>query len=847
MVPKTPFLGLAKSSTVGNCSTFAESLSVMAIACNGVSVTPINFNALNRVNEVTPINQVGARFRYPNVGTTPDGTVLDAVVTVTSYNNNQDSTPLTFRNADIAGGVGFDGNLQPSLEQENDLHSTSGVPWIGNITYRIQFFQTGTTNPRVINVAATSIDNDGSTACGGLSERVTYSAGYNQILLNNPTNQTIPASPGNRVDGPQTVQAGIGTGANYASSALYLNVSEISWTQGFQSTGNCTAGNASEDRFGSLNMSCQIDFTPDFTTFPLSGTVFNDLDGLTDSTVDGTGTGTPGGTQLYANLVDGNGNVIASVAVAANGTYNFPNVPPGTYTVRLSTTQGVESNAAPGNTLPTGWLNTGENLGAGAGNDGTVNGSLPVTVSNAAVTNANLGIEQPPTANNNTAAIRTNPGGTNNATVPATTFTATDPAGGTVTSIRITGFPTNATSITINGTTYTSATFPVGGVTVPTNVAGNPTQPILVDPIDGTTTVAIPYVAIDNAGVASAPATASVPFGGSSISGNVFNDLNGLTDSTVNGTGTNAGGPLYANLISGGVVVQSVLIPSGGAYTFPGVAPGSFTVQLSTNQGAVGSPAPATALPTGWVNTGENVGAAAGNDGTVNGLLPVTVAATPVTNANFGIEQPPTANNNTAPTQPNPGGTTTLAVPPGTFTATDPSGGTVSSIRITAFPNGVASIVINGVVYTSASFPPGGVVIPTNAAGNPLQPIRIDPLDGPRTVNIPYVAIDNAGVSSPPATATLPVTAGVTAGDATIMGRVLGNDGRGAFRSIVYISDAAGNVRSTMTNPFGYYRFAELEVGQVYVISVSNKRFQYEPRAVNLTDDFADLDFVPNP
>lgn len=603
LVPRAPFVGLAKSPTVGNCSAFTESLSVMAIACNGVSVTPINFNALNRVNEVTPINQVGARFRYPNVGTTPDGTVLDAVVTVTSYNNNQDSTPLTFRNADIAGGVGFDGNLQPSLEQENDQHSTSGVPWIGNITYRIQFFQTGTTNPRVINVAATSIDNDGSTACGGLSERVTYSAGYNQILLNNPTNQTIPASPGNRVDGPQTVQTGIGTGANYASSALYLNVTEISWTQGFQSTGNCNAGAASEDRFGSLNMSCQIDFTPDFTTFPLSGTVFNDLDGLADSTVDGTGTGAPGGTQLYANLVDGNGNVVSSVTVAANGTYNFPNVPPGTYTVRISTTQGVESNAAPGNTLPPGWLNTGENLGAGSGSDGTTNGSLSLTVTNAAVTNAN-----------------------------------------------------------------------------------------------------------------------------------------------------------------------------------------------------------------------------------------------------FGIEQPPTANNNTAPTQPNPGGTTTLPVPPGTFTANDPSGGTVTSIRITAFPNSVASIVINNITYTAANFPSGGVVVPTNAAGNPLQPIRVDPFDGPRTINIPYVAIDNAGISSAPATATLPVTAGVTAGDATITGRVLGDDGRGEFRSIVYIADAAtGIVRSTMTNPFGYYRFAELEVGKVYVISVSNKRFQYEPRAVNLTDDFADVDFVPNP
>ena len=65
---------------------------------------------------------------------------------------------------------------------------------------------------------------------------------------------------------------------------------------------------------------------------------------------------------------------------------------------------------------------------------------------------------------------------------------------------------------------------------------------ILVDPtLDGATTVAIPYVAIDNAGVESTPTTtASIPFVPVAVSGTVFNDTNGATDSTVNGIGTNA-------------------------------------------------------------------------------------------------------------------------------------------------------------------------------------------------------------------------------------------------------------------------------------------------------------------
>jgi len=55
----------------------------------------------------------------------------------------------------------------------------------------------------------------------------------------------------------------------------------------------------------------------------------------------------------------------------------------------------------------------------------------------------------------------------------------------TVSNIRITAFPSNATTITINGTQYTAGNFPGGGVTVSTNASGNPAPAILVDPVDG--------------------------------------------------------------------------------------------------------------------------------------------------------------------------------------------------------------------------------------------------------------------------------------------------------------------------------------------------------------------------
>jgi len=116
------------------------------------------------------------------------------------------------------------------------------------------------------------------------------------------------------------------------------------------------------------------------------------------------------------------------------------------------------------NCSPSGWVNTGE--GTNPAGDGTPNGVTPITVTTASVTGVNFGIDQLPDSGTATAASQPNPGGTTSATVSATLFSGTDPDG-TVTSLRITSFPPNATSITINGTTYTGGTFPSGGVTVP--------------------------------------------------------------------------------------------------------------------------------------------------------------------------------------------------------------------------------------------------------------------------------------------------------------------------------------------------------------------------------------------
>lgn len=241
-----------------------------------------------------------------------------------------------------------------------------------------------------------------------------------------------------------------------------------------------------------------------FTTFnicyaTLSGTVFRDTDG--SKLQDGGELGTNAG-GLNAVLINSSNAVVATTAVAANGTYSFNNVVPGTYTVRITTelTSVI--------TLPTGWVSTGENLNSTI-DGGAADSIITVTVTPANITGINLGIEQRPTAVGGTAASQANPTGTNTVTVAPTLFTGSTDPDGTVASYRITDFPSNATSITINGTNYTSGTFPGGGVTVtPAQLAV-----MLVDPFDGAVTVGILFQVIDNAGQTSTnTATASLPF-----------------------------------------------------------------------------------------------------------------------------------------------------------------------------------------------------------------------------------------------------------------------------------------------------------------------------------------------
>lgn len=290
-----------------------------------------------------------------------------------------------------------------------------------------------------------------------------------------------------------------------AANKLTINVTgTVNSTIPIVNTATVTIPNSFNDN-NLLNNTSTVNTT---VNLAISGTVWRDSNGSANGTFTGIQNGTETGTNaggLFAIAVNSAGNVVSSVAVNANGTYTISGIPINTanLSIRLATATAANGSAAPTANVPAGWTNTSP-LTTAAFNSATAN-----------ISGRDFGIEQLPTANGLTATAQPNPSANISVFIPSNIFTGTDPDG-TVASYRITAFPTNTTSITIGGTNYTSATFPVGGVSIAAVSGSIPLNTISVDPLDGVVTAAIIFNVTDNAGkTSSATSTASVPFGAS--------------------------------------------------------------------------------------------------------------------------------------------------------------------------------------------------------------------------------------------------------------------------------------------------------------------------------------------
>jgi hypothetical protein len=72
-------------------------------------------------------------------------------------------------------------------------------------------------------------------------------------------------------------------------------------------------------------------------------------------------------------------------------------------------------------------------------------------------------------------------------------------------------------------------------------------------------------------------------------------------------------------------------------------------------------------------------------------------------------------------------------------------------------------------------------------------------------------------------------------------------NGYGINRAVITVTNInTGDKRTVMTNGFGFYSVDELRVGDVYLISVSAKRYRFQPPFVtfSLSENVTGLSFI---
>ncbi|HEY0458659.1 MAG TPA: carboxypeptidase-like regulatory domain-containing protein [Pyrinomonadaceae bacterium] len=91
-----------------------------------------------------------------------------------------------------------------------------------------------------------------------------------------------------------------------------------------------------------------------------------------------------------------------------------------------------------------------------------------------------------------------------------------------------------------------------------------------------------------------------------------------------------------------------------------------------------------------------------------------------------------------------------------------------------------------------------------------------------------------------------PDTFAPTAANVVVGGRILTASGLGIRNVQVTITFPSGAMHTTLSSSFGYYRFADVPSGAIYVISVAAKKYTFAEATQirQVMDDLQDVDFI---
>ena len=393
--------------------------------------------------------------------------------------------------------------------------------------------------------------------------------------------------------------ATFGTASAFAGNVVALASATL--TTGVSVTGSVLARNGAVTL--DTNTIARCGAAP--AALDLTGTVFDDANG--SQVQNGAEVGTNAG-GLYVNLLDGSNNVVATTTVDANGLYTFTTVV--APTLGAAASFGVLGFSTVTNTGPT-----------------VINGDLGVSPGTA-VTGFPPGVVVAPGAIHAADALAAQAQSDVTTAYNALTSQACD--------VNLTGQDLGGLILTSGVYCFSSSAQLTGQLTL--DVQGDPNAVFIFKMGSTLTTASGSSVVFSNGGPSCNvfwQVGSSATFGtASAFAGNVV----ALASATLT-TGVSVTGSVLAR--NGAVTLDTNTIARCGAA--PALNPNTnYTLQLTTNAGIPGQPAPAVALPSGWVTTGENNNDTL--DGTPNSLLPVSVVTSNIVEQNFGIQQPPATN-----------------------------------------------------------------------------------------------------------------------------------------------------------------------------------------------------------
>jgi uncharacterized repeat protein (TIGR01451 family) len=234
-----------------------------------------------------------------------------------------------------------------------------------------------------------------------------------------------------------------------------------------------------------------------------------------------------------------------------------------------------------------------------------------------------------------------------------------------------------------------------------------------------------------------------------------------------------------------------------------------------------------------WTIVYHNNGSLRTTDVQINDVLPlgfVTLVGTPVVTTAGAAGTTASLNPSYTGVAPNQG-----LLAPGAFIP--PQGTVIVTITTTINPINTGFSFENQTTAFGSNIPATGVL------SDSLDGITYIPADS----HIPSVLTDSirqihSGAPDP----TLVSALAPTAAAVSIEGIVRTAAGQGIGRVAVSVTrPSTGEVRTTITNPFGYFRVPDLMAGDFYVISVSHKTYQFAVPSVSFTinDDVTGLVF----